>query len=101
MRMLMNVKFPNTEFNEVVKKGTAGRTINKIIEECRAEAVYFTEQDGHRSVLLIVNVDDPTQVPVLAEPWFLNFNASVEIRIVMSQDDLRRSGLDDLGRKWS
>lgn len=101
MRMLMNIKFPNKEFNDLVKNGSAGKVINRILEECRAEAVYFTEQEGHRSALLIVEVSEPSRVPALAEPWFLHFNASVEFKIVMSNDDLKRSGLEDLGRKWS
>ena len=101
MRMLMNVKIPNTEFNAALKNGSASKTMNRILEECRAEAVYFTEEQGYRACLLVVNVEEPSSVPRLAEPWFLSFNATVEFRIVMTPEDLRKSGLDDLGRKWS
>ena len=40
-------------------------------------------------------------MPAFAEPWFLTFNADVEIRAVMTPDDLKRGGLDALGKKWS
>ena len=50
---------------------------------------------------MIVNVDTPSQVPVLAEPWFLLFNAECEFHIVMTPDDLAKAGLDALGKKWS
>ena len=53
-----------------------------------------------RGAILIVNLDDPAKVPVLAEPWFLTFNANVQFRIVMTPDDLKRAGLDELGKKW-
>jgi hypothetical protein len=101
MRMLMNVKIPNTEFNAALKSGSASKIMNRIIEECAAEAVYFTEEQGCRACILVVNVDEPSKIPRLAEPWFLSFNATVEFKIVMTQEDLRKSGIEDLGRKWS
>lgn len=101
MRMLMNVKFPNAEFNAAVKNGTAGKLLNRIIEECAAEAVYFTEEQGQRACLLVVQVDEPSRIPRLAEPWFLSFNATVEMRIVMTPEDLRKSGIEELGAKWN
>jgi len=99
--MLMNIKFPTKEFNEMVQNGSVDKTINRILEESRPESVYFTEQNGQRCAILIVNVEDPSKVPMLAEPWFLHFNASVEFKIAMSLDDLKRSSLEELGRKWS
>jgi len=99
--MLMNVRFPNTEFNAAVKNGTAGKLLNRIVEECAAEAVYFTEEQGQRACLLVVNVAEPSQIPRLAEPWFLSFNATVEMRIVMTPEDLRKSGIEELGAKWN
>ena len=101
MRMLMTVKIPNTDFNLALKNGTASKTISRILEECAAEAVYFTEEDGCRGAILVVNVDKPTDIPRLAEPWFLSFNASVRFQITMTPEELRKSGIDDLGRKWS
>jgi hypothetical protein len=100
MRMLLNVTLPHEPFNTAVREGTAGAIMDKILEETRPEAVYFTEQDGRRSAILIVNLESPSQVPALAEPWFLNFNADVKIRIVMSPEDLQSAGLDELGKKW-
>ena len=101
MRMLMNVKIPNAEFNAAVKNGSASKIVNRIIEECAAEAVYFTEEQGCRACILIVNVEEPSKIPRLAEPWFLSFNAAVEFKIVMTPEELRKSGIDDLGRKWN
>lgn len=100
MRMLMNVVLPHEPFNTLVRKGTAGQTIGKIVEATKPEAVYFTEQDGHRAAILIVNVENPSKVPSLAEPWFLNFNADCKFRIVMSPEDLQKAGLQELGKMW-
>ena len=100
MRMLLNVTFPHEPFNTAVRKGTAGATLGKILEALKPEAVYFTEQDGQRGAVLVVNVEDPSQVPALAEPWFLHFQADCKFRIAMTPEDLRRAGLEELGKKW-
>ena len=101
MRMMLNVRIPHDEFNEAVRDGTVGRKLSRIMEEMRAEAIYFTEQHGERGVVAIVDVDDPSKVPSFAEPWFLTFNADVEFRIVMTPDDLKNAGLGELGKKWA
>jgi hypothetical protein len=100
MRMLMHAKFPHSKFNEAVKDGSAGEKIQRILEETKPEAVYFTEYDGHRGAILIVNVDDPSKVPALAEPWFLLFDADVQFHIVISPEELGRAGLDTIAEKW-
>jgi hypothetical protein len=101
MRMLMNVKIPHQTFNAAVKDGTVGAKLNRILDAIKPEAVYFTEQDGQRGAVLIVELPDASKIPVLAEPWFLIFQADVEFRIAMTPDDLKRSGIDGMGKQWS
>jgi hypothetical protein len=101
MRILLIAKLPHQPFNAAVKDGSVGSKLNRILEATKPEAVYFTEQDGRRSAVLIVDLPDPSKMPALSEPWFLTFNADVEIRVVMTPDDLKRAGLDELGKKWS
>lgn len=101
MRILLNVRIPHQQFNASVRDGTAGSKLTRILEAIKPEAVYFTEQDGKRGAVLIVDLPDPSKIPALAEPWFLTFQADVEFRVVMSPDDLKRAGLDELGKKWS
>lgn len=100
MRMLLHVKIPHKEFNAAVREGSAGQTLNRILEDTKPEAVYFTEYNGQRGAIMIVDVADPSQVPRFAEPWFLSFNANVEFHAVMTPEDLGRAGLDELGKKW-
>jgi hypothetical protein len=99
--MLLQVKIPHHTFNAAVRDGTAARKMERIVEATNPEAVYFTEFDGHRGVMMIVNLDDESTVPQFAEPWFLTFEAEVRYRVVMTKEDLARAGLDALGRKWA
>jgi hypothetical protein len=101
MRMLLHVKVPHDAFNAAVKDGSAGKKMRRILDELKPEAVYFTEYGGRRGAIIIINVDDPSKVPSLAEPWFLTFNADCEFHVVMTPEDLARAGLDELGKKWA
>lgn len=100
MKMLLNVLFSLEPFNALVRAGECGKVMNDIFDDVKPEAAYFTEQGGHRSVILLVNVNNPSEVPKLAEPFFLKFNAECRFRIVMSPEDLQNAGLDGLGTKW-
>jgi len=101
MRMLMYLQFPLEPFNKFVKDGSVGQKIQKILEASKPEAAYFTEHDGHRGGVLVVNLKDVSEVPLFAEPWFLTFHATVEFRVAMTPEDLARANLDALGKKWA
>jgi hypothetical protein len=101
MRMLLQAKIPPEKFNAAVKDGSIAKKMKEILEEIKAEAVYFTEYDGRRGAIMIINIENPSEVPKFAEPWFLLFNADVQFHIVMSPEDLGRAGLEALGKKWS
>lgn len=101
MRVLIRATMPHEPFNSYVKDGSAGARIQKIMEALKPEAAYFTEMDGKRTALLVVNAENSSQVPSMAEPFFLSFNADVELRIAMRPEDLAAAGLDALGKQWS
>jgi hypothetical protein len=97
----MNVTVPHQKFNAAVKDGTAGAKLGKILEAIKPESVNFTEICGKRTAFIVVDLPDASKIPALAEPWFLTFEADVQIHPVMTPDDLKRGGLDELGKKWS
>ena len=101
MRMLMHVHFPPEPFNSAVRDGSVGPKIQKILEAIQPEAAYFSEHHGHRGGTFVVNINSPSDIPALAEPFFLTFNAEVELRIAMTPADLAHAGLDALGKKWA
>ena len=101
MRVLMLIQMPIEPFNTAVKNGTVGAKMRQILEATKPEASYFTERDGRRGGILVVNMDKASDIPRLAEPWFLTFNAEVEFRIAMTPEDLAHADLDAIGKKWS
>ena len=101
MRMLLTVEFPHEPFNALVRSGKAGQILGSILDAIKPEASYFTEHDGMRGGIFLVNVQNPSDVPTFAEPFFLQFQANCRFRIVMSPEDLKKAGLEELGKKWS
>ena len=101
MRMLMIVRLPNDTFNAAVRDGSAGSKTKAIFDEVKPEAVYFTEINGQRTVMMIVELPKASSIPALAEPWFLTFNAAVEFHAVMDPQELEDAGLDKLAKKWA
>jgi hypothetical protein len=101
MRMIMMVQLPIEPFNTAVRNGTASAKMKHILEAIKPEHAWFGEQDGKRGGILIVNLESPSDVPRLAEPWFLTFNAEVEFRVAMTPEDLAHADLGGLGKKWA
>jgi len=92
MRFLMKVNIPVDRGNMAAKAGKLGETIQSILADIKPEAVYFTDENGQRTGFIIFDMQDNSQVPAIAEPWFLAFNASIEIHPVMVPADLAKAG---------
>jgi len=92
MRFLIKVSIPVEAGNAAAKAGKLGATIQSILADLKPEAVYFTDDNGQRTGFLFIQMQDASQIPAIAEPWFLAFNASVEIHPVMVPDDLAKAG---------
>jgi Protein of unknown function (DUF3303) len=100
MRFLLHISLPVDKFNEAVRDGTAGQKVARILDDARPEAAYFCAKEGKRGGFLVVDISDPSEMPRFAEPWFLQFGATVEFLPTMTPQDLQRAGLDQIGKKW-
>ena len=101
MRMLIDFQFPVEPFNSLVKKGTAGQIMQKILSDLKPEAAYFTAREGKRGGTLVLDVAEASMIPTVAEPFFLHFNASVSFYPCMTPEDLSKAGLNELGKKYA
>lgn len=101
MRMLVQVEVPHEAFNAAIKDGSVGRKIGQALEEIKPEAVYFSDANGHRCAVLIVDMQNPVDAAKIAEPWFLLFGANVHFHVCMTPQDLMTIDFDELAKKWS
>ena len=100
MRFILHVSFPPEKFNRAVLDGTAGQKISRILEITKPEAVYFVAKEGKRGGYIVVNIEHPSEMPKYAEPWFLNFDATVDFLPAMTPEDLQKAKLDEIGKMW-
>lgn len=101
MKMLLTVEMPHEPFNTLVRNGSAGQMLGRIIDAMKPEMAYFTEQEGKRGGIFVINVKNSSDIPSFSEPFFLAFQADCKFRILMSPEDLKKSGLEELGKKWA
>jgi hypothetical protein len=91
MRFLLKVSIPVESGNAAAKAGKLASTIQSILADLKPEVVYFSDHDGQRTGYLFLDMKDASQIPAIAEPWFLAFNAAIEIHPVMVPEDLARA----------
>lgn len=98
MRMMMKVSIPVEAGNRGVKEGILPKTFMGFVEQMKPEACYFTTEGGERTALLFFDLSDPTMIPAIAEPFFMNLNAGVDLSPVMNLEDMK-AGVEKAGKR--
>jgi hypothetical protein len=55
--MMLTARFPTESFNDLVRNGEAGPLMQSILAELKPEAVYFTDDCGERTAVLIIDME--------------------------------------------
>lgn len=93
MRMMMQMSIPVEAGNQAARTDAFGPSLRKILEAMKPEAAYFTATaSGERGGIIIFDLSDPSQIPAIAEPFFLAFNARLTFSPVMTMQDLANAG---------
>jgi hypothetical protein len=91
--MLLRVSIPVEAGNAAAKTGTLGSMVEQILVDLKPEAAYFFADDnGQRSGSIVFDMKDSSEIPAVAQPWFLAFNAKVSFRPIMNPQDLAKAG---------
>jgi|SRR5579884_1147718 len=100
MRLLFKITIPVEPFNTLAREGLVEQKFGEILEATKPESIYFTGNNSGRGAIAVYNAEDGSQIPALAEPWFLTLNAQIEYSVAIAPDELMRSNLRELVQKW-
>jgi hypothetical protein len=89
MRMMMKVQVPTAAGNAAIKEGTLGQIMGSSLEALKAEAAYFTAEDGMRTGFFFFKMDDSSDIPPAAEPLFLGLDAIITLSPVMNVEEMQ------------
>lgn len=101
MRFLVKVVPDPVLVNKSLQDGSFGPQMHRILSELQPEAAYFTEVDGRRTAVLVVDLAEINDLTKVGEPFFNWMNAQVHFHPAMTREDLAQANLHDLARKWS
>ena len=90
MRTMLRVVMPVEKGNQAVQNGTLPRVMMSAMQDLKPEAAYFYPENGKRACLMVFDMKDPSQIPVIAERFFMELNAEVTLTPVMNADDLKK-----------
>ena len=98
MRTLARFTLDVAAANETIRAGSLAPMIENSLASLNPEAAYFYADGGKRTAIVIFDMKSPSDIPVVAEPWFMAANATVEFFPVMTADELK-TGLQRLAER--
>jgi len=99
MRTMLKVTMEVNAGNKAIKSGTLPKIMQGLMEDLKPEAAYFTTNGGKRAAFIFFDMKDSSQIPPIAERFFMELNAEVEFLPVMNGEDLKK-GLEIASKKF-
>lgn len=96
MRVLMTVQMDTEKANKAIADKSLAQKMQSVLERVKPEAAYFGTRDGLRTAFLVFDLEDPTGIPAIAEPFFQSLDAKIDLMPVMDFKDVQ-AGLAKLG----
>jgi hypothetical protein len=88
----MKVKMCLEKGNKAISDPQFGHKMSELLKQIKAEAAYFSTICGHRGAYIVLNINDASEIPGIAEPFFLWLGAEVDFLPVMTPEDLAKGG---------
>ena len=96
MRMMMKVQMDTEAGSRAIADGSLPQALQQTLGDLQPEAAYFGPEAGVRTAFIVFDLQDPSQLPPIAEPLYSKFAARIQMFPVMNREDLQQ-GLGQLG----
>ena len=91
MKFMVKATIPVEAGNAMVRDPNMQKSMETVMGDIRPEAVYFAADDGQRTLYLIVNIENPEDMPRIAEPLWLSWKANVTFVPVFTPEDMEKA----------
>ena len=95
MRMMMKMQIDTEAGSQAIADGSLSQLMQEMMERLQPESAYFGPEDGVRTTFIVFDLQDPSELPSIAEPFFSKLKATVWMFPVMNREDLQK-GLQQL-----
>ena len=92
MRMLIKATIPTEKGNASLADGSMTASFGSILEDLKPEAVYLTIENGARTMLLVINMEESSDMMGVVEPLFLSMGAHITLTPVANAEDFAKAG---------
>ena len=91
MKFMVKATIPVKAGNAMVRDPNLQKRMDTVMGDIRPEAVYFTVEDGQRTLYFIVNVESAEDMPRIAEPLWLSWKANVSFLPAFTPEDMEKA----------
>jgi hypothetical protein len=86
---MLKIQMPVEAANAAIKDGRLGKVLSATLERLKPEAAYFTTVNGDRGGFIVFDLQHPSDIPSICEPFFFELGAKVELTPVMTPQDVQ------------
>ncbi len=98
MRTLLKITMPAAAASRAIRDGLMPKLLEQTVAALKPEAAYFTGLNGERTAIFVFDMKSSSDMPVIAEPFFMQLDARVEFMPVMNLEDLK-TGLGNIQKR--
>jgi hypothetical protein len=98
IRMMLKVEIPPEGGNQAIKAGQQGAIFEALIKQIKPEAVYFTQENGLRTVYFVYTIHNTADFAAIHEPLIQGFGARVYDIPALTWDELKQA-FEGMGEK--
>jgi len=96
VHFFVRATIPTVGGNSVIIAGKMGPTVDEIVSQLKPESIFFRAIDkgptaGMKSIGLVLDLENASQIKSTVEPLFAAMDAKVEYEQVLSKDELMQA----------
>jgi hypothetical protein len=90
MRMLLKAVYDTEATNELFRGGEVWDVADRMLERIQPQAFYGFVENGQRAIFAVFDLVDPSEIPVICEPFYHLVKGKITLTPCMNLKDLKK-----------